>query len=122
MAVEFTCQGRAENAEQRALALPNVMGEANELAQAVLNLLVNALDALEGVPTGIGRIAVDLSREETELVLSVADNGPGVSADELPRIADAFYTTKDVGRGTGLGLAIEGLRAEIRLPARMRSP
>ncbi len=117
------------------------MGEANELAQAVLNLLVNALDALEGVPTGIGRIAVDLSREETELVLSVADNGPGVSADELPRIADAFYTTKDVGRGTGLGLAIvhnvaashggrvelfstpgQGLRAEIRLPARMRSP
>jgi signal transduction histidine kinase len=139
--VEFTCQGRTEDAEQRALALPSVMGEANELAQAVLNLLVNALDALEGAPAGAGRIAVDLRREEAELVLTVADNGPGVSADELPRIADAFYTTKDVGRGTGLGLAIvhnvaashggrvelfstsgQGLRAEIRLPARTHSP
>jgi signal transduction histidine kinase len=117
------------------------MGEANELAQAVLNLLVNALDALESAPAGAGRIAVDLRSEEAELVLTVEDNGPGVSADELPRIADAFYTTKDVGRGTGLGLAIvhnvatshggrvelfstpgRGLRAEIRLPARTRSP
>ena len=141
VAIEFTCDGRAEKAEPRALLLPSVMGEPNEIAQAVLNLLVNALDALEDVPAGTGRIAVDLRRENGELVLTVRDNGPGVPADELPRIADAFYTTKEVGRGTGLGLAIvhnvaashggrvelfstpgQGFRAEIRLPARAQSP
>jgi signal transduction histidine kinase len=141
VSVAFTCQGRADAAEERARALPTVMGEANELAQAVLNLLVNALDALEDARPGTGRITVDLQREGEELVLSVSDNGPGVSAAELPRIADAFYSTKEVGRGTGLGLAIvhnvaashggrvelssppgEGFRARIRLPLRMGSP
>jgi len=135
--VELTCQGERARAEERARGLPTVMGEPNELAQAVLNLLVNSLDALEGSERGRGRIVVDLSHEEGELVLSVEDNGPGVSVEELPRISDAFYTTKEVGRGTGLGLAIvhnvaashggrvelfstpgAGFRAVVRLPAR----
>jgi signal transduction histidine kinase len=141
VAIEFTCDGRAEGALERARSLPPVMGEANELAQAVLNLLVNALDALEGLRAGEARILVDLRREGDEVVLSVADNGPGVHADLLPRVADPFYTTKEVGRGTGLGLAIvhnvaeshggrvelrsrpgEGFRAEIHIPVRARAP
>jgi len=141
IAIELTCEGRAERAEERARALPPVMGELNELAQAVLNLLVNALDALEDAHVPNGRIQVDLRRDGGDLVVSVADNGPGVPAGELPRIADAFYTTKEVGRGTGLGLTIvhnvaashggrvelfsppgAGFRAELRLPVGRTSP
>ncbi len=132
IAIELTCQGRAEGAEER-------------LAQAVLNLLVNALDALEDAHAVHGRIQVDLRLVAglggDELVVSVADNGPGVPAEELPRIADAFYTTKEVGRGTGLGLTIVhnvaashggrvelfsppglGFRAELHLPVGRASP
>ena len=139
VAIELTCEGRAGDALERMRALPPILGESNELAQAVLNLLVNSLDALEG--SGGGHIGIDVRRAGAELVLAVVDDGPGVSAEELPRVADAFYTTKEIGKGTGLGLAIvhnvasshggrvelrsrpgEGFRAEIHLPLRGDRP
>jgi signal transduction histidine kinase len=89
--------------------VPPVRGLANELAQAVLNLLVNALDALEegGTEEPRGpRIELTLRADEARVVLSVRDNGPGVAPELLDKIGDLFYTTKDVGRGTGLGLAL----------------
>jgi signal transduction histidine kinase len=91
-------------AAQAWAALPTMHGEPHEIAQAILNLLVNALDALEGRPRG--RIEVGARVEGADLVLEVADDGPGVEESELARVADLFYTTKDPGRGTGLGLAI----------------
>jgi signal transduction histidine kinase len=140
VAIEITCEGRADDALDRVRALPPVLGEGNELAQAVLNLLVNSLDALEARPGG-GRIGIEVRREGQELVLAVVDDGPGVSEEDLPRIADAFYTTKEIGKGTGLGLAIvhnvatshggrvemrsrpgAGFRAEIHLPLRAPPP
>jgi len=87
-------------------ALPPIKGERGELAQALLNLLVNALDALEWDGRPGGRIEIRLERDGRELHLSLCDDGPGVLPENLPRIADLFYTTKDVGRGTGLGLSI----------------
>ena len=86
---------------------PNIelIGSRSELGQAVLNLLVNALDAFEERASG-GRVDVELSRQGGETVLVVADDGPGVAAEELERVADLFYTTKEVGKGTGLGLAL----------------
>jgi signal transduction histidine kinase len=122
-------------------ALPPVIGEQNEIAQSVLNLLVNALDALEDAPSRRGRIDLTLSASGGELTLVVADNGPGVAPDELARVADLFYTTKEVGKGTGLGLSIvhnvianhggrvllssepgRGFRVEIVLPQWRPSP
>jgi signal transduction histidine kinase len=134
VALELSCEGRAEDAAARARSLPSVLGEPNELAQAVLNLLVNALDALEAAPKGTGRIRVDLRRSPDGVALSVADNGPGVSEEDLPRIRTPSHD--EGGReGHGLGLAIVhnvaashggrvelfsrrgGGSAEIRLPA-----
>lgn len=84
-----------------------VQGSRNELGQALLNLLVNALDALEGVDGPGGRVQVRVRRKgERRLALVVEDNGPGVDADTLERATDLFFSTKDPGRGTGLGLAI----------------
>jgi signal transduction histidine kinase len=82
-----------------------VLGQASELGQAVLNLLVNALDALEDKQEG-SRIEVSLQQKGSEVVLSVIDNGTGILAENLEHVADLFYTTKEVGRGTGLGLAL----------------
>jgi signal transduction histidine kinase len=86
-----------------------VRGARNELGQAVLNLLGNALDALEegGTQDRRGpRIEVGLRRAGRKVALRVRDNGPGVAPEQLERVGDLFYTTKEVGRGTGLGLAL----------------
>ncbi len=81
-----------------------MLGEANELGQAILNLLVNALDALEASEGG--RVDIRLERRADEVYLAVADDGPGMTPEVLARAADLFFTTKDTGKGTGLGLAI----------------
>ncbi len=87
-------------------ALQPIRGEEGELGQAVLNLLVNALDALGGATHGSPRIEVRLERPPHELRIRVADNGPGVEPEVLDRVRDLFFTTKEVGQGSGLGLAI----------------
>jgi len=129
--------------------------EPHRLEQVVVNLLLNAVDALEGVPEP--RIRVGLHEEEGELrrlrprreddppgvnymhrrrvaddevgiapvsrasrvtVIEVSDNGPGIPAEDVDRIFDPFYTTKEPGKGTGLGLSIcarlvEGMGGQI---------
>jgi signal transduction histidine kinase len=85
---------------------PALHGARGELAQALLNLLVNALDALEGARTPRPCIELELSLGEREQRVRVRDNGPGVPAELLERIANPFFTTKEVGQGSGLGLSI----------------
>jgi len=86
-----------------------VTGARNELGQAVLNLLVNALDALDerGTQDPVGpRIFLEVERGDEHVILRVRDNGPGVPKQELERVADLFYPTKGVGEGSGEGLAL----------------
>lgn len=85
--------------------------DAQMLQQLLLNLLTNALDAIEG--TGEIRIAVNTGargqgfRDQQEIVeISVADNGCGIAPENLSKVFDPFFTTKEVGKGTGLGLPI----------------
>jgi len=97
---------RYDGGESLALwtGLPSVIGQANELGQAVLNLLVNSLDALEAGARG--RIDLSLTQIDEQLRLLLRDDGPGMDATLLEHAADLFYTTKETGKGTGLGLAI----------------
>ncbi len=121
--------------------LPVVRGESHDIAQAVLNLLVNALDALEELPLPAdgarrGRVTVRLGQQPGWVWIEVEDDGPGVASDVLQRASDLYFTTKAPGRGTGLGLAIvhsivaahggrfdlhsqpgHGFRARLELPA-----
>ncbi len=84
--------------------LPPVLAIRRRLAQVLLNLLVNAGDALEGRPGAEVRIT---GRQEGERVLLlVEDNGPGFPPDVLPRLFETFFTTKGHEKGTGLGLAL----------------
>jgi two-component system sensor histidine kinase HupT/HoxJ len=79
-------------------------GRPGHVQQVVMNLVQNALDALEGREDG--RIRVRADAVGGRAVLSVSDNGPGVPAASEAAIFDPFYTTKPVGKGTGLGLSI----------------
>jgi signal transduction histidine kinase len=80
---------------------PRVMGNSNQLLQAFIQIVENAVDALQ--TKGGGRLLVSLWHETNEVVIEFADNGPGLRDPE--RVFDPFYTTKPVGKGTGLGLS-----------------
>jgi signal transduction histidine kinase len=82
-------------------ALPRVLGNPNQLLQAFLQVIENAVDALQEI--GNGRLEVCLWREDDEVIVHFADTGPGLRDPE--RVFDPFYTTKPVGKGTGLGLS-----------------
>ena len=75
---------------------------AQQFAQVMLNLLVNASHAIEG--QGVIRIAT--RREDDDAVISVSDTGKGMDTETQKRIFEPFFTTKEVGKGTGLGLSI----------------
>jgi PAS domain S-box-containing protein len=82
--------------------LPAILGDASALHQVLLNLLANARDAMGG--RGQISIRTDRSEQPGCLRLVVADTGPGIPAEHLPKIFDPFFTTK--ADGTGLGLSI----------------
>ncbi len=86
--------------------IPYIQISSTELQQVVLNLINNAIDAME--KTG-GTIIIKTkisTIEKNHLVVSIEDSGPGIPKDNLDRIFDPFFTTKAVGKGTGLGLSI----------------
>jgi two-component system NtrC family sensor kinase len=75
----------------------------SEMQQVLLNLINNSLYAMEKQG---GTIDISTRLKDGQLVISVADNGPGIPRANLDRIFDPFFTTKPVGKGTGLGLSI----------------
>jgi len=112
--------------------VPPVEGSRRELEQVLLNLLINAAQAIEG--RGVVRVSTALRGSEVEI--AVADTGCGIGPDVLERIFDPFFTTKPAGEGTGLGLSIsheivrrhggrilvdsavgQGTEVRVRLPA-----
>lgn len=92
--------------------LPSINADPNQLQTALLNLVLNARDAINGA----GRIVISANRERIErqsglgpgtyLCLAVTDEGNGMDEATLQRATEPFYTTKGVGKGTGLGLSI----------------
>jgi signal transduction histidine kinase len=81
--------------------LPRISGNVNQLFQAFIEIIENAMDALVDAGGGILKIVAD--RQGGEVVLQFSDSGPGVRDPQ--RVFDPFYTTKPVGKGTGLGLS-----------------
>lgn len=81
-----------------------VEGHAGRMQQVVMNLVQNALDAMEDIQHPV--LYVTAKRDGTRVHVQIADNGNGISPDVASHIFDPFFTTKPVGKGTGLGLAI----------------
>jgi signal transduction histidine kinase len=82
--------------------VPAVKGSVNQLQQVVVNLIVNAIDAVGDV----GLIRVSAARDRDKAVICVEDDGPGIPPDVCEHLFEPFFTTKAVGAGTGLGLYI----------------
>lgn len=89
------------NADHPALA---VYCDGLRLEQALINLIGNALDALE--PVAAARLSIDIDLGGDALALAVRDNGPGIPAEAMSKLFEPFFTTKGAGKGLGLGLAI----------------
>ena len=82
-----------------------VLGDARRLQQALINIMVNAEQAIASTADR-GQILIRIEATEDHVTIELEDTGPGIPPDVLPRIFDPFFTTKEVGQGTGLGLAI----------------
>jgi len=83
--------------------LPEIKASVIEMQQVFLNLINNALDAME---INGDRITISSELSDNQIVITVADNGPGIPSIIMNRLFDPFFSTKPVGKGTGLGLSI----------------
>lgn len=82
--------------------VPSIRCHAGQLGQVLLNMLLNAVQALEK----LGEIQFSSMVHADMILIKIRDTGPGIHPDILPRIFDPFFTTKQVGQGTGLGLTV----------------
>lgn len=82
-----------------------ISGIPNELEQVFTNLILNSKDAIKAAGR-LGKIRVKTEQKEGVVRIELSDNGIGIRRENLARIFDPFYTTKDIGEGTGLGLTI----------------
>jgi signal transduction histidine kinase len=86
--------------------VPRVIGNEGRLAQVVLNLLVNAAQAVSSSEDGNEQVRVATRLTQGSVVIEVSDTGPGIEPKLLDQIFEPFFTTKPAGMGTGLGLSI----------------
>jgi two-component system NtrC family sensor kinase len=83
-------------------ALPLINCRPGELSQVIMNLLINACDAIEQE----GEVTLSSYFENASISIQVSDTGVGISEEHMLKLFDPFFTTKDIGKGTGLGLSI----------------
>jgi len=81
--------------------LPKLLVVPDQLTQVFINIMMNAVDSLEGKP---GSIWVQTIARDSKMTIEIRDSGKGIPPDDLEKIFDPFFTTKEVGQGTGLGL------------------
>jgi signal transduction histidine kinase len=116
--------------------LPEIMGNRVQLQQVILNLLVNAVDAMDPMTDGDRMLKITGSRQDpVDLLITIEDSGPGTPSEEMTRIFEPFYTTKPQGMGMGLTICrsiveahggclvaapsrLGGLALQISLPVR----
>ncbi len=107
-----------------------MIGEQSPLEQVLVNLLMNAAHALPVESAATNEIIVAARASDGDVILEVQDNGVGIAEENLERVFDPFFTTREVGEGSGLGLSISrgiverfGGRIEIEAGrARNRGP
>lgn len=90
---------------QLAEALPLVQADRVQLQQVILNLIVNAFEAMSGVSEGARQLLISTGRDASDgVIVSLRDSGPGLDPKHAERLFDAFYTTKAAGMGMGLAI------------------
>jgi two-component system cell cycle sensor histidine kinase/response regulator CckA len=86
--------------------LPPVVGDRSAIGQVLLNLIINAAQALPEGRADVNEVKLTTYTHDGNVVVEVADTGTGIEPQLLPHIFDPFFTTKPLGEGTGLGLAV----------------
>jgi signal transduction histidine kinase len=81
---------------------PESVGNVSKLHQAFINILSNSIQAIDV----FGKIKISTSVVDSSIIIEISDTGRGISNENLSKITDPFFTTKDPGEGTGLGLSI----------------
>ena len=104
-------KSNVELVKRLAPELPQLLGNEHGLEQIIINLLLNAKDAIESkTPAGSngkkGRIVIETCASDKVVAVNVSDSGNGIDDVDLPHVFNPFFTTKRVGRGTGLGLSV----------------
>jgi C4-dicarboxylate-specific signal transduction histidine kinase len=100
-----TLKNRVSVRTQLADGLPLIRGDRVQLQQVILNLILNAVQAMGAVPKANREVLITTSQTEpNEVCLGVQDTGLGLSAETLPRLFEPFYTTKPGGMGMGLAI------------------
>jgi C4-dicarboxylate-specific signal transduction histidine kinase len=85
--------------------LPGLLGDRIQLQQVILNLMLNGIESMSGITTRPRRLMIrSVTQDEDEITVSIEDNGNGVSAENIPRLFEPFFTTRS--QGIGMGLAI----------------
>ena len=91
---------------QLAERLPFLRGDRVQLQQVILNLIMNAIEAMSGAGDGSRRLSISTSDDPpTGVIVTVQDSGPGLNPESFDRLFDAFYTTKSSGIGMGLAIS-----------------
>lgn len=110
-----------------------VSGDQTQLQQVLINLVLNAMDAVSELPEGRRSVEISIGQRAAEFTITVRDNGHGIAAEHLPKVFDSFFSTKQKGMGLGLSIARtiveahggsiratsvigEGARFEVTLP------
>jgi signal transduction histidine kinase len=89
--------------------LPEILGDSNQLEQVFLNLITNAMDAMDLIERQKElTIGSELGKDKTfsSVAVSIKDTGAGIPPENLDKVFEPFFSTKPVGRGTGLGLSL----------------
>ena len=89
---------------QLAEGLPRIQGDRVQLQQVILNLIINAVEAMSSVPEGSRELVISTAKDVSGVLVAVRDSGPGLVPESFERLFDAFYTTKADGMGMGLSI------------------
>lgn len=105
--VQATAEGRRVDVDvDISDALVPAQAIAGEIEQVLLNLLLNAVKAMDGEPSSTPKLKVSADVDDLHVILDIEDNGPGIEPEIADQIFEPFFTTRSPGAGTGLGLAI----------------
>ena len=102
------------------LETPVIMADESQIQQMLLNIITNAVDAMEDVGDRQRKLMISLNEIDNYINIKIKDNGQGIKEKDKARVFDPFFTTKPIGKGTGLGLSIsqaivERLRGSIEI-------
>ena len=108
---------------QFAEGLPPIRGDQVQLQQVILNLIMNAVEAMSGTPEGSRELKISTRRAADGVLVAVQDSGPGIGLADFDHLFDPFYTTKPTGLGMGLSISRSIIEAQCgRLWAEANKP